>query len=86
MDQLFERFITYSNQLASAVEPLISFYAQDAAVPTYIDNNISGTAEVRVTREGHSCSSQGGCLRGNLMGKHVDFSTRTVITGDPNFE
>ena len=27
-----------------------------------------------------------GCLRGNLMGKRVDFSARTVITGDPNLE
>src|SRR5712672_2328204 len=25
-----------------------------------------------------------GRLRGNLMGKWVDFSARTVITGDPN--
>ena len=23
-------------------------------------------------------------LRGNLMGKHVDFSSRTAITGDPD--
>jgi DNA-directed RNA polymerase beta' subunit len=30
--------------------------------------------------------SQGkeGRVRGNLMGKRVDFSARTVITGDPN--
>nr|XP_027200412.1 DNA-directed RNA polymerase II subunit RPB1-like [Dermatophagoides pteronyssinus] len=27
-----------------------------------------------------------GRLRGNLMGKRVDFSARTVITGDPNIE
>lgn len=27
-----------------------------------------------------------GRLRGNLMGKRVDFSARTVITGDPNLE
>ena len=32
------------------------------------------------------CSPQGkeGRIRGNLMGKRVDFSARTVITGDPN--
>lgn len=31
-------------------------------------------------------SAQGkeGRIRGNLMGKRVDFSARTVITGDPN--
>lgn len=27
-----------------------------------------------------------GRLRGNLMGKRVDFSARTVITPDPNLE
>lgn len=27
-----------------------------------------------------------GRLRGNLMGKRVDFSARTVITGDPNID
>ena len=27
-----------------------------------------------------------GRLRGNLMGKRVDFSARTVITGDPHLE
>ena len=27
-----------------------------------------------------------GRLRGNLMGKRVDFSARTVITGDPSLE
>ena len=27
-----------------------------------------------------------GCLHGNLMGKHVNFSAHTVITGDPNLE
>ena len=27
-----------------------------------------------------------GRLRGNLTGKRVDFSARTVITGDPNLE
>jgi DNA-directed RNA polymerase II subunit RPB1 len=27
-----------------------------------------------------------GRLRGNLMGKRVDFSARTVITGDPNIQ
>ena len=29
-------------------------------------------------------SVQGGRIRGNLMGKRVDFSGRTVITADPN--
>ena len=29
-------------------------------------------------------NSKGGRIRGNLMGKRVDFSARSVITGDPN--
>ena len=29
-------------------------------------------------------NSKNGRIRGNLMGKRVDFSARSVITGDPN--
>lgn len=36
----------------------------------------------------HCClqrlKGKSGRIRGNLMGKRVDFSARTVITGDPN--
>ena len=40
-------------------------------------------------QEGHYCimsrlNSKNGRIRGNLMGKRVDFSARSVITGDPN--
>jgi hypothetical protein len=47
------------------------------------------TPEVQVTHESYLRSPQGegeGCLRGNLMGKRVDFSARPVITGDPDLE
>jgi RNA polymerase Rpb1, domain 2 len=36
---------------------------------------------VYITVHGHV---QQGRIRGNLMGKRVDFSARTVITADPN--
>lgn len=55
-----------------------------------MDNDISGTAThkhktgkpikaIRARLKGKE-----GRLRGNLMGKRVDFSARTVITPDPN--
>ena len=48
----------------------------------------AGPAEVRLTSEGYPGKAKGkeGWLRGNLMGKRVDFSARTVITGDPNLQ
>ena len=59
---------------------------------TYMDNNIAGLPQtlqksgrpVKVIharlkgKESHLC--------GNLMGKRVNFSARTIITGDPNLE
>ncbi|KAH8111472.1 beta and beta-prime subunits of DNA dependent RNA-polymerase [Phellopilus nigrolimitatus] len=55
-------------------EQLLQFH-----VATYMDNDIAGIPQgVAEGKEGR--------LRGNLMGKRVDFSARTVITGDPNLE
>ncbi|ODQ55873.1 Rna polymerase II [Saitoella complicata NRRL Y-17804] len=59
-------------------------------VATYMDNDIAGQPQalqkggrpikaIRARLKGKE-----GRLRGNLMGKRVDFSARTVITGDPN--
>ena len=55
-----------------------------------IDNNIPGSAPVQ-QRSGRPLKSvkerlkgKGGRVRGNLMGKRVDFSARSVITPDPN--
>ena len=59
-------------------------------VATVMDNEISGTGTqkhktgkpikaIRARLKGKE-----GRLRGNLMGKRVDFSARTVITPDPN--
>lgn len=61
-------------------------------VATYMDNDIAGIPQdmqksgrpikaIRARLKGKE-----GRLRGNLMGKRVDFSARTVITGDPNLQ
>ena len=59
-------------------------------VATEVDNNIPGVAAV-AQRSGRPLKSikerlngKGGRVRGNLMGKRVDFSARSVITPDPN--
>jgi DNA-directed RNA polymerase II subunit RPB1 len=59
---------------------------------TLQDNNISGLPEA-TTKSKKPIKSiyarlkgKEGRIRGNLMGKRVDFSARTVITGDPNLE
>lgn len=57
---------------------------------TMVDNNIPGAAPA-AQRSGRKLKSikeringKGGRVRGNLMGKRVDFSARSVITPDPN--
>jgi DNA-directed RNA polymerase II subunit RPB1 len=57
---------------------------------TLIDNKISGTSPYR-QRSGRAIKSikdrlngKLGRVRGNLMGKRVDYSARSVITPDPN--
>jgi DNA-directed RNA polymerase II subunit RPB1 len=59
-------------------------------IATYFDNDLPG--QPRATqRSGRPIKSicqrlkaKEGRIRGNLMGKRVDFSARTVITPDPN--
>ena len=60
-------------------------------VATLIDNNIQGIPPSAVIRTGRPIralterlKSKEGRIRGNLMGKRVDFSARSVITPDPN--
>src|SRR6185312_6904060 len=57
---------------------------------TYMDNEMAGQPQA-LQKSGRPLKSirarlkgKEGRLRGNLMGKRVDFSARTVITGDPN--
>jgi DNA-directed RNA polymerase II subunit RPB1 len=61
-------------------------------VATYMDNNIAGQPQA-LQKSGRPLKTirsrlkgKEGRLRGNLMGKRVDFSARTVITGDPNLD
>ena len=66
-------------------EQLLQFH-----VATYMDNDIAGQPRA-LQKSGRPVKAirarlkgKEGRLRGNLMGKRVDFSARTVITGDPN--
>ena len=59
-------------------------------IATYMDNDIAGLDRAQ-HKSGRAIKSirarlkgKEGRLRQNLMGKRVDFSARTVITGDPN--
>ena len=61
-------------------------------VATYVDNNIKGLAPA-AQRSGRPLrtlkarmGAKTGRVRGNLMGKRVDFSARSVITPDPNID
>jgi len=71
--------------IVSEVENMLQFH-----VATLVANPIPGNP-VAMTRSGRPLKSisqrlkgKEGRLRGNLMGKRVDFSARTVITPDPN--
>ncbi|QSL64587.1 hypothetical protein MERGE_001888 [Pneumocystis wakefieldiae] len=71
--------------VVSEYEQLLQFH-----VATYMDNDIAGQPQA-LQKTGRPLKSirarlkgKEGRLRGNLMGKRVDFSARTVITGDPN--
>jgi len=61
-------------------------------VATFVDNQIPGIppAKQRTGRPLRSLTerlkSKEGRIRGNLMGKRVDFSARSVITPDPNID
>ena len=68
-------------------ESLLQFH-----VATYMDNDIAGQPQA-LQKTGRPIKSirarlkgKEGRLRGNLMGKRVDFSARTVISGDPNLD
>ena len=59
-------------------------------IATYMDNDIAGQPKAMQKSNRPVKALRGrlkgkeGRLRQNLMGKRVDFSSRTVITGDPN--
>lgn len=73
--------------VAAEFEQLLQYH-----VATYMDNDIAGQPQ-SLQKSGRPVKSirarlkgKEGRLRSNLMGKRVDFSARTVITGDPNLE
>lgn len=73
--------------IVAEFEQLLQFH-----VATYMDNDIAGMPQA-MQKSGRPVKAirarlkgKEGRLRGNLMGKRVDFSARTVITGDPNLE
>ncbi|OZJ04949.1 DNA-directed RNA polymerase II subunit rpb1 [Bifiguratus adelaidae] len=73
------------NLIVQDYEQLLQFH-----VATYMDNEIAGQPQA-LQKSGRPLKSirarlkgKEGRIRGNLMGKRVDFSARTVITGDPN--
>ena len=71
--------------IARDFEELLQYH-----VATYMDNDIAGQPKA-LQKSGRPVKAirarlkgKEGRLRGNLMGKRVDFSARTVITGDAN--
>ena len=85
--------ITEYEQLLQVGPRSPSIYLSDFSqfhVATYMDNDIAGIPQA-LQKSGRPVKAirarlkgKEGRLRGNLMGKRVDFSARTVITGDPN--
>ncbi|KAI1259931.1 DNA-directed RNA polymerase II subunit RPB1 [Xylariaceae sp. FL1019] len=74
-----------ANHIAQEFEQLLQYH-----VATLMDNDIAGQPQA-LQKSGRPVKSirarlkgKEGRLRGNLMGKRVDFSARTVITGDAN--
>jgi DNA-directed RNA polymerase beta' subunit len=69
------------------ITELLQFY-----VASYVDNDIKGlppsadrSGRPRKTLKSR-LGAKTGRVRGNLMGKRVDFSARSVITPDPNID
>jgi DNA-directed RNA polymerase II subunit RPB1 len=69
----------------------ISYQLLQLEIANLIDNNMPGVPQSRVLRTNRPIrsltdrlKSKEGRIRGNLMGKRVDFSARSVITPDPN--
>ena len=74
---------------ASIIEDMTSFLQYNVA--TLVNNKLPGMDSVAQRSSGRILKSitdrlngKSGRIRGNLMGKRVDYSARSVITGDPN--
>jgi DNA-directed RNA polymerase beta' subunit len=78
-----------SNNSASTVIEVLTTFLQ-YYIAMIVNNKVKGAVPL-AQRSGRplQCiagrlNSKSGRIRGNLMGKRVDFSARSVITGDPN--
>ena len=85
-EQLLQVTIS-SSRLLAGTDKSVQFN-----VATYMDNDIAGIPQA-MQKSGRPIKAICACLkgkegrlRGNLMGKRVDFSARTVIMGDLNLE
>ncbi|KAI9293461.1 beta and beta-prime subunits of DNA dependent RNA-polymerase [Neoconidiobolus thromboides FSU 785] len=84
-DQLKGSEVGAHNMISDELEFVLQYHTA-----TMMDNDIAGVPAA-IQKSGRPIKSirarlkgKEGRLRGNLMGKRVDFSARTVITGDPN--
>nr|WCZ58692.1 DNA-directed RNA polymerase II subunit RPB1 [Seculamonas ecuadoriensis] len=75
-------------QTIMEAEELLQFH-----IATYMNNEMPGVERAKQRNGGRAIKSirqrlkgKEGRIRGNLMGKRVDFSARSVITADPNLE
>ena len=85
--QLQEKIFTNApSTIISELTNILQFY-----VATLIDNKIPGVSKATAQRSNRALrtikerlNGKHGRIRGNLMGKRVNFSARSVITPDPN--
>jgi len=99
LTHIYTNIIKYNNELmvklkdentkADAIVSLSLLVQYNIAM--IYDNKVKGGASIGAQRSGrpYTCikdrlDSKTGRIRGNLMGKRVDYSARSVITGDPN--
>ena len=81
-----------SNYGYKSILPFVAYNSLQTNVATYFDNT-NNKLPVNCQRSRkplksliERLKSKEGRIRGNLMGKRVDFSARTVISGDPNLD
>ncbi|KAI8822772.1 hypothetical protein BJ741DRAFT_644031 [Chytriomyces cf. hyalinus JEL632] len=92
LTHMLANIIRYNNLLTRNEHPkMLADYREQLQIHLsgYIDNEVSGVAPAQqkggrlIKSLSTRLKGKNGRLRGNLMGKRVDFSARTVITGDP---
>jgi len=97
LTHIYSNIIKYNRDLADKIASNASSNAIEGLatqlqyfIAMIVNNKVKGADSLR-QRSGRplQCisgrlNSKGGRIRGNLMGKRVDFSARSVITGDPN--